>query len=89
MNGETKTFALRYPGWFEKRQSTREKLNRLNNGVWESEEEWLSYLPEVFGSVGDNPYILEPVSFVSGKNIHLGDNVIVGANSAVNKDIPS
>lgn len=109
-----RTFSLKYPGWFEKRQDLRRKLDRINNGIRESEEEQLDYLRTVFGAVGENLYFLEPVSFVNGKNIFIGDhvfinpnvtfidanctifpgvtigdNVIIGSNSVVNKDIPS
>lgn len=84
-----RTFSLKYPGWFEKRQDVRRKLDRINNGIWESEEEQLDYLRTVFGAVGEDLYFLEPVSFVNGKNIFIGDHVIIGSNSVVNKDIPS
>lgn len=84
-----RTFPLKYPGWFEKRQDVRRKLDRINNGVWKSEEEQLDYLRTVFGAVGEDLYFLEPVSFVNGKNIFIGDNVIIGSNSVANKDIPS
>ena len=84
-----RTFSLKYPGWFEKRQDVRRKLDRINNGVWKSEEEQLDYLRTVFGAVGEDLYFLEPVSFVNGKNIFIGDNVIIGSNSVANKDIPS
>lgn len=84
-----RTFSLKYPGWFEKRQDVRRKLGRINNGVWKSEEEQLDYLRTVFGAVGEDLYFLEPVSFVNGKNIFIGDSVIIGSNSVVNKDIPS
>ena len=84
-----RAFSLKYPGWFEKRQDVRCKLDRINNGIWESEEEQLDYLRTVFGAVGEDLYFLEPVSFVNGKNIFIGDNVIIGSNSVVNKDIPS
>lgn len=84
-----RTFSLKYPGWFEKRQDVRRKLDRIDNGVWKSEEEQIDYLRTVFGAVGEDLYFLEPVSFVNGKNIFIGDNVIFGSNSVVNKDIPS
>lgn len=84
-----RTFSLKYPGWFEKRQDVRRKLDRINNGIWESEEEQLDYLRTAFGAVGEDLYFLEPVSFVNGKNIFIGDNVIIGSNSVANKDIPS
>ena len=28
-----RTFSLKYPGWFEKRQDVRRKLDRINNGI--------------------------------------------------------
>lgn len=84
-----RTFSLKYPGWFEKRQDVRRKLDRINNGIWESEEEQIDYLRTVFGAVGEDLYFLEPVSFVNGKSIFIGDHVIIGSNSVVNKDIPS
>lgn len=49
-----RAFSLKYPGWFEKRQDVRRKLDRINNGVWESEEEQLDYLRTVFGEVGED-----------------------------------
>lgn len=84
-----RTFSLKYPGWFEKRQDVRRKLDRINNGIWESEEEQIDYLRTAFGAVGEDLYFLEPVSFVNGKSIFIGDHVIIGSNSVVNKDIPS
>lgn len=74
------TFSLKYPGWFEKRQDVRRKLDRINNGIWESEEEQLDYLRTVFGAVGEDLYFLEPVSFVNGKNIFIGDHVFINSN---------
>ena len=73
-------FTLKYPGWFEKRQAVREKLDRINNGVWKTEDEYNDYLRDVFGSLGDNPYILDPISFVVGSNIFLGDNVFINSS---------
>lgn len=84
-----RTFSLKYPDWFEKRQDVRRKLDRINNDIWESEKEQAAFLCTVFGAVGEDPYFLEPVSFVNGKNIFIGDNVIIGSNSVVSKDIPS
>lgn len=75
-----RTFSLKYPGWFEKRQDVRRKLDRINNGIWESEEEQLDYLRTVFGAVGEDLYFLEPVSFVNGKNIFIGDHVFINSN---------
>lgn len=75
-----RTFSLKYPGWFEKRQDVRRKLDRINNGIWESEEEQLDYLRTVFGAVGEDLYFLEPVSFVNGKNIFIGDRVFINSN---------
>ena len=78
-----RTFSLKYPGWFEKRQDVRRKLDRINNGIWESEEEQLDYLRTVFGAVGEDLYFLEPVSFVNGKNIFIGDHVFIGPNVGI------
>ena len=75
-----RTFSLKYPGWFEKRQDVRRKLDRINNGIWESEEEQIDYLRTVFGAVGEDLYFLEPVSFVNGKNIFIGDHVFINSN---------
>ena len=80
MSEEVRTFSLMYPGWFEKRQATRENLDRINNGKWKSEEERNSFLATVFGSIGKDPYILEPVSFVAGSNLFLGDEVFINSN---------
>lgn len=80
MVDESRSFNLKYPGWFEKRQEVRKVLDRINNGTWESEEEQVEYLRGVFGALGENPYILEPMSFVSGKNLFLGDNVFINSN---------
>lgn len=80
MSDQPRMFSLKYPGWFEKRQDVRRKLDRINNGVWESEEEQLDYLRTVFGEVGEDLYFLEPVSFVNGKNIFIGDHVFINSN---------
>ena len=80
MSDEIRTFTLMYPGWFEKRQAVREKLDRINNGTWESEDERNAYLRTVFGSLGENPYILEPMSFVAGANLFIGNNVFINSN---------
>lgn len=75
-----RTFSLKYPDWFEKRQDARRALDRINNGIWESEEEQTAFLRTVFGAVGENLYFLEPVSFVNGKNIFIGDHVFINSN---------
>ena len=80
MSNDGRDFSLRYPGWFERRQEVREKLRLINDGKWEDEDEYVDCLRTVFGSVGDDPYILDPVSFVVGSNIHLGDNAFVNSN---------
>lgn len=80
MDNEKPDFSLMYPGWFEKRQATREKLDRINSRTWDSETERNEYLASVFGSLGKNPYILEPISFVTGKNLFIGDNVFINSN---------
>lgn len=73
----------------KRREAVKEALDAINSGVWESPEQRLDYLRGVFGALGENPYILEPVSFVAGRNLFLGDNVIIGSNSVVNRDVPS
>lgn len=80
MPDQPRAFSLKYPGWFEKRQDVRRKLDRINNGVWESEKEQIAFLRIVFGAVGENLYFLEPVSFVNGKNIFIGDHVFINSN---------
>ena len=80
MTEQSRTFSLKYPGWFENRQNVRKKLERINNGAWESEEEQLDYLRGVFGAVGENLYLLEPISFVKGSNLFLGDGVFINSN---------
>lgn len=80
MSDQPHMFSLKHPGWFEKRQDARCKLDRINNGIWESEEEQLDYLRTVFGAVGEDLYFLEPVSFVNGKNIFIGDHVFINSN---------
>ncbi len=80
MSDEQRVFTLKYPGWFEKRQAVRKQLDKINNGWWESEEERNDYLRGVFGSLGDDPYILEPLSFVAGKNHHIGNGVFINSN---------
>lgn len=80
MATEPRTFSLKYPGWFEKRQDVRRKLDRINNGTWESEDEQLAFLRTVFGAVGEDLYFLEPVSFVNGKNIFIGSHVFINSN---------
>ena len=75
-----RTFSLKYPGWFEKHQDVRRKLDRINNGIWESEGEQTAFLRTVFGAVGEGLYFLEPVSFVNGKNIFIGDHVFINSN---------
>lgn len=80
MENERRTFTLKYPGWFEKRQEVRKQLDRINNGAWENEEERNEFLGSVFGALGENPYILEPMSFVVGKNLFLGNNVFINSN---------
>ena len=59
----------------------RRKLDRVNNGIWESGEEQLDCLRTAFGAVGEDLYFLEPVSFVNGKNIFIGDHVFINSNA--------
>lgn len=80
MSDQPRMFSLKYPGWFEKRQDVRRKLDRINNGIWENEEEQIEYLRTVFGAVGEDLYFLEPVSFVNGKNIFISDHVFINSN---------
>ncbi len=80
MTTEPRTFSLKYPGWFEKRQDVRRKLDRINNGTWESEDGQIAFLRTVFGAVGEDLYFLESVSFVSGKNIFIGNHVFINSN---------
>lgn len=75
-----KTFSVGTPEAFERRASVRKALDTINNRIWESSEQRLEYLRSVLGSVGDNPCILEPVSFVAGRNLFLGDNVFINSN---------
>lgn len=82
MPDQPRAFSLKYPGWFEKRQDVRRKLDRINNGVWESEKEQIAFLRTVFGAVGEDLYFLEPTSFVNGKNIFIGDHVFINSNVA-------
>ena len=75
-----KTFSVGSPEAFERRQGARKAPDRINSGSWESAEERLAYLRSVLGGVGESPCILEPVSFVAGRNLFLGDNVFINSN---------
>ena len=75
-----KTFNLGTPEMKARRNFVMEKLNKINRGIWDSPEEQEEYFRTVFGAVGANPYILEPISFVAGRNLFLGDNVFINSN---------
>lgn len=75
-----KTFSLGTPQVKQRRVSVRENLDAVNGDSWEDLEARMESLRTAFGAVGENPFILEPVSFVAGKNIFLGDNVFINSN---------
>lgn len=75
-----KTFSLGTPEVAKRRGSVREALDAVNNATWEDPEERMECLRSVFGAVGENPFILEPISFVAGKNLFLGNNVFLNSN---------
>ncbi len=75
-----KTFSVGSPEAYARHEAVREVLDRINNGKWESAEQRLEYLRSVLGAVGESPCILEPMSFVAGRNLFLGDNVFINAN---------
>ena len=62
MTTEPRTFSLKYPGWFEKRQDVRRKLDRINNGTWESEDEQLAFLRDSGCAYGQGYFIAKPMS---------------------------
>ena len=75
-----KTFSVGSPEVYARRQAVRKVLDRINSGTWESAEQRLECLRSVLGAVGENPCILEPTSFVAGRNLLWGDNVFINAN---------
>ncbi len=75
-----KTFSLGTPQVKQRRVSVKKNLDAINNNSWEDPEERMEALRNAFGAVGENPFVLEPISFVAGKNIFLGNNVFLNSN---------
>ena len=75
-----KTFSVNSPQAQARHIAVKEALDAINGGTWESPEERLCFLRSVLGAVGKNPCILEPMSFVAGKNLFFGDNVFINSN---------
>lgn len=75
-----RVFSLMNPRSLERRPLVKATLDRINNGAWDSPEQRLDFLRQAFGALGENPYILEPVSFVVGKNLFVGDGVFINSN---------
>ena len=75
-----KTFSVNSPQAQARHIAVKEALDAINGGTWESPEERLCFLRSVLGAVGENPCILEPMSFVAGKNLFFGDNVFINSN---------
>ena len=75
-----KTFNVNSPEAQARHIAVKKTLDTINNAVWENAEERLEFLRGALGSVGENPCILEPMSFVAGRNLFLGDNVFINSN---------
>lgn len=78
--GKPRMFSLADPAVVARRPGVMETLARINAGECDSPEERLEFFREAFGALGENPYILEPMSFVTGKNLFIGDNVFINSN---------
>lgn len=74
------TFSLLSPKVMELHDSCKKVLDRINYGVWESSEEKMEYLRSVFGAIGEDCVLYEPLSFVVGRNLFLGNQVFVNMN---------
>lgn len=75
-----KTFSVNSPAAAQRHIAVKAKLDAINNDTWETPEQRNEYLREVFGALGNNPCIFEPISFVAGRNLFFGDNVFINAN---------
>ena len=75
-----KPFSLLSPKVMGLHDACRKVLAKINDGVWLSDEERTEYLRSVFGAIGDNCILYEPLSFVVGKNLFLGNQVFVNMN---------
>ena len=61
-------------------EAGRKILDQINNGVWATYEEKMEFIRSVFGSLGKNCILYEPISFIAGQNLFLGDEVFVNMN---------
>ncbi|MBQ9954439.1 MAG: sugar O-acetyltransferase [Eggerthellaceae bacterium] len=75
-----KTFCLGTPEVAARRIGVKKTLDAINDGDWENPEDRVAYMRTVFGALGENPFILEPISYVAGRNLYLGDNVFINSN---------
>ena len=75
-----RVFSLSSPGAVAMHDTVKKVLDRINHGVWVNNEEKTEYLRSVFGSLGNSCIFYEPLYFVVGKNLFLGDEVFVNLN---------
>ena len=75
-----KTFNVNSSEAQARRVAVKKALDTINNATWETPDQRLDYLRSVLGAVGESPCILEPVSFVAGRNLFLGDEVFINSN---------
>ncbi len=80
MNETIRTFSVKNPRALEMHPKALERMRRINNGEWKSDDERDAFLRDTFGEFSEGCYLLEPITFISGANIFLGENVFINSN---------
>ena len=76
------------PVFLELKGKTHRLLMRYNSLSYEQKEEKYAILKEMFGSIGTEVSVGHSFLCDYGCNIHIGDNVTIGAGAVVVKDVP-
>lgn len=73
-------FHLNTPEINARRGAVKSHMDKVNNVIWDDQEDRTECIRGIFGAVGENPYILDPLYFTAGRNLFLGDNVFINGN---------
>ena len=76
----SKTISLASPAVMAGREAVKKILDRINYGIWKSNDEKIAYIRSVLGSLGENCIFYEPLYFAVGRNLFLGNEVFVNMN---------
>lgn len=68
------------PGVVALRQGSRAVVDEYNAIPWNDTEKRIDAARKMLGGLGEDPYIVSPLYFMSGKNIKIGKNVLCNYN---------